>query len=126
MPNQLDVHRKSVGKQGEDIATVYLQKKGWKILHRNFKARYGEIDIVALDENVLVFVEVKTRINQTYGTPAEAVNSRKLREVVQTAQYYKLLHPKLPEALRIDVMAILLDINTMSPKHVEHITNVTE
>ena len=120
-----DTYRQSVGKRGEQIASEYLVRHGYKILDRNFKARYGELDIIALDKNILVFVEVKTRINESFGTPAEAVTPRKLREVIQTAQYYKILHPEFPDAIRIDVIGILLDLDTMSTKSLEHIPNVT-
>lgn len=120
-----DTHRQSVGKRGEDLASKYLIRKGYKILDRNFKARYGELDIIALDKQILVFVEVKTRINESFGTPAEAVTPRKLREVIQTAQYYKVLHPELPDAIRVDVIGILLDLDTMRVKTLDHIPNVT-
>lgn len=102
------LHRTKVGRTGEDIAASYLSRKGFRILERNFKALYGELDIVAIDRDILVFVEVKTRMDNSFGTPEEAVTPRKLREVVQTAQYYATLHPKYPQALRIDVIGIML------------------
>ena len=117
----------SSGKRGERIAAMYLQKQGYKIIEMNFKARYGEIDIVALDPSAgsgqvtLVFVEVKTRKTYEYGRPEEAVDPRKLRMVVKTAEYYKLLHPELPELLRVDVVAVDLLKNT-----VRLIRNVTQ
>lgn len=91
---------------------MFLQKQGYKIFEMNFKARYGEIDIVAIDtkadkgKDVLVFVEVKTRKTYEYGRPEEAVDPRKLRIVVRTGEYYKLLHPELPDLLRVDVVAV--------------------
>ena len=118
-------HKIQIGKLGEDLAVQYLKKKGWKILQRNFKARYGEIDIVAQVDKTLVFVEVKTRLNSAYGTPEESVTPRKLREVVETAQYYKTLHPKLPDALRVDVIGIVLDPVSRVPTYFEHTPNVT-
>ena len=102
----------SSGKRGERVAAMYLQKQGYKILEMNFKARYGEIDIVAIDPSTgsgqatLVFVEVKTRKTYEYGRPEEAVNPRKLHTVVRTGEYYKLLHPELPDLLRVDVVAV--------------------
>ena len=96
----------SSGKRGERIAALYLQKQGYKILEMNFKARYGEIDIIARDKDTLVFVEVKTRKNYKYGRPEEAIDLRKLRMIIQTGEYYKMLHPELPELLRIDVVAV--------------------
>ncbi|OGY13223.1 MAG: hypothetical protein A3A77_01460 [Candidatus Blackburnbacteria bacterium RIFCSPLOWO2_01_FULL_40_20] len=100
----------TAGALGEKAACELLQKQGYKILERNFRTRYGEIDIIALDFSnkleTLVFVEVKTRWNLDYGYPEEAVTPRKLRLVAQAAQFYKLTHPKTPDLLRIDVVAI--------------------
>ncbi|MDO8599884.1 MAG: YraN family protein [bacterium] len=111
----------SSGKRGERIAAIFLEKQGYKILEMNFKARYGELDIIALDGKTLVFVEVKTRKTYEYGRPEEAVNPRKLHMVVQTGQYYKLMHPELPDLLRVDVVAVDLLKNT-----VRLIRNVTQ
>lgn len=97
----------SSGKQGERKAAIFLQKQGYKILELNFKAkRYGEIDIVALDGKVLVFVEVKTRKTYEYGRPEEAFTPRKLRQVVKTGQYYKLINPDAPDLVRVDTVAV--------------------
>lgn len=125
MGDQSASHKMKIGKLGENIATTYLRDKGWKIHQRNFKARYGEIDIVAQDTEILIFVEVKTRIGNAYGTPEEAVTPRKLQEVVQTAQYFKMLHPNLPDSLRIDVIGIVLDPEAKSPIYFNHTENVT-
>jgi len=113
----------STGKIGEDLSASYLQKQGYRILARNYKARYGEIDIVAVKDAVLVFIEVKTRSDDSFGAPEEAVTPRKLREVVQTAEYFKLAHADLPDAMRIDVIGIQLS----GPKvtYFKHTQNVT-
>ena len=100
------IDKQSRGKKGEDLAVSYLQSLGYRILERNFKKRYGEIDIIALDKEVLVFVEVKTRWSEKFGPPEEAVTPWKLKSIIKTAKYYKLLHPELPSAMRIDVVAI--------------------
>lgn len=116
--------RQRLGKLGEDLASTYLRKHGYRILERNFKRRYGELDIIALSGTILVFVEVKTRIGRSFGLPEEAVTPRKLREVVKTAQFYKMLHPELPEAMRIDVIAMELnsDYTVNSLRHIENVT----
>jgi putative endonuclease len=118
------LHRQKLGKLGEDIAASFLTDKGYSLLDRNFKARYGEIDIVAMQGDTLVFVEVKTRLGDTYGQPQEAVTPRKLHEVIQTAQYYATLHSELPEDIRIDVVAIVLtpDQEVDSLEHIENVT----
>lgn len=117
------LHRQKLGKIGEDIAVTYLRKQGYTILQRNFKARYGEIDIICVKDKILVFVEVKTRTTDQFGAPEEAVTKRKLREVVQTANYFKLLHEELPDALRIDVIGMQLTGGHAT--YFNHIPNVT-
>ena len=100
---------------GEDQAFIYLQKHGYKIIERNYRKTYGEIDIVAIDESlpnkVLAFVEVKTRTSNAFGSPLEAIGYFKLRSLIKTAQYYKLTHRNLPESLRIDAVSIILSGN---------------
>lgn len=113
----------SVGRLGEDIAATYLSRHGYKIIARNFKAGYGEIDIIALKASILVFVEVKTRADASFGMPEEAVTPRKLDEVVATAQYFKMLHSELPDALRIDVIGIQLTGSKVT--YFKHTRNVT-
>lgn len=121
--------RQLLGKKGEAIAAQFLAKRGYSILERNFKKRYGELDIIALSKTnglaILVFVEVKTRIGRQFGLPEEAVTPRKLREVVGTAQFYKSLHPELPSAMRIDVVAVEFD-ECEQLSSIRHIPNVTQ
>lgn len=118
-------HRQSLGKYGEDIAAKYLQHRGFLILERNFKARYGEIDIIAIKDKTLIFIEVKTRIGDKYGKPEEAITQWKLREVKLTSEYYRLIHSDLPEHCRIDAVAISLD-NEMKMKYINHIQNISQ
>jgi putative endonuclease len=118
------LHRQKLGKTGESLASSYLQRQGYRIIQRNFKARYGEIDIICVKEETLVFVEVKTRIGHAFGTPEEAVTPKKLREVIKTAEYYKLAHDQLPDALRIDVIGIELS-ESEEIIYFNHIQSVT-
>jgi putative endonuclease len=113
-----------LGKKGEDLACEYLKRHGYRIIGRNFKFHYGELDIIAVKDDILVFIEVKTRIGKSFGLPEEAVTPRKLNEVVKTAQFFKSLHPELPESLRIDVVGIELDEND-NLKYFNHIQSVT-
>jgi putative endonuclease len=117
-------HLQLLGNKGEDLAVSFLKKNGYRIVARNFKARYGEIDIICIKDNILIFVEVKTRIGHAYGTPEEAVTPWKLREVIKTAEYYSLLHKNLPEAQRIDVVGIEFDDNRniVSFNHIQSVT----
>lgn len=113
-----------VGLLGENIAVDYLKKKGYKILERNFRRRNGEIDIVGVKDDTLVFFEVKTRTSSQYGTPLEAITPWKIRELVRTAQLYALMHPQLPKALRIDAVAITLN-NLHKVSTIEQVENIS-
>ncbi|MEK7588086.1 MAG: YraN family protein [Patescibacteria group bacterium] len=124
-PKTTPTHKQLLGKKGEDLTASYLEQHGYRIIDRNFKARYGEIDIIAIKDAILIFIEVKTRVGRAFGLPEEAVTPKKLNEVVGTARYYKLLHPELPDAMRIDVIGIELDFDE-TLKYFNHIPNVTQ
>lgn len=114
--------------RGENIATQFLQKKGYKILERNFRKQYGEIDIVAIDttkeQKILVFIEVKTRTSSQFGTPFEAITPWKLRSLIKTAQFYKLTHKNLLESLRIDGLSVQLSSDG-TIETIEHAENIS-
>ena len=97
------------GAKGEELAVSYLRKQGYKIIDRNFRSRVGEIDIIAIDKDTLVFIEVKARSSNEFGSPLDAITYWKMNSLIKTAQYYKLKNPRLPEAMRIDAVAITLD-----------------
>lgn len=102
----MSIVKKLLGAAGEDRAAGYLSRQGYKILERNYRAPYGEIDIIALHQGELVFVEVKTRTTDAYGAPELAVDIRKQRRMVKAALGYikqKKLH-QMP--CRFDVVAI--------------------
>lgn len=118
------MNNKSLGKKGEDIAEKYLVDHGFEILDRNFQNRFGEIDIVATDKDTLVFVEVKTRLSEKFGTPEEAVTPSKISKIIKAGQYYRNLKNNLPELERIDIVAITFN-NYDDLKRIELIKNVT-
>lgn len=98
--------KKILGREGEDLAAEYLRKQGYKILERNYSTRNGEIDIIALHQGEVAFVEVKTRTSDAYGAPELAVNPRKQGRMIKAALGYikqKKLH-QMP--CRFDVVAI--------------------
>lgn len=97
----------SFGFAGQSAAEKYLAKEKYKILGRNFRTRWGEIDLIAKDGDCLVFVEVKTRHDTSYGQPEEAVTWAKQRHSIAASQIY-LNQKKTPNALwRIDVLSLL-------------------
>lgn len=119
-----NMFKKDEGRRGEDIACEYLRKQGFVIIDRNFRIQGGEIDIIALDQNTLVFIEVKTRRSSKFGTPLEAINYWKIKSLIKTAQFYKVKHPKLPESMRIDAVAIIVDYDN-NPLSIELVKNIS-
>ena len=101
-------HNKTLGMRGEDAATKYLEAKGYIILDRNWKCKMGEIDIVAKFEDVLVFVEVKTRSNLEVGLPEDAVGPKKRRKYESLAAMYLQDHEYVDMAVRFDVVGLLV------------------
>jgi len=108
---------------GEDAACEYLKRKGYKIIDRNFRKSHTEIDIIALFDSFLVFVEVKARTSTLYGTPFESIPPWKIRNLVKTAQFYKLLNPTLPDDMRIDAVGVF--INGDRIYKIEHLENIS-
>lgn len=102
------------------MAADYLEKKGYRVEERNFRTRFGEIDIICYDKDILVFVEVKTKIGHDFGEPEEMVNKSKLAKVQRMGEVY-LQDEKLEIPCRIDVVAIVLkeDGEVESLKHYE-------
>lgn len=113
--------RHEIGKLGEDLACKYLQDKGYKILERNFETRQGEIDIIALDKSEIVFIEVKTRSNISYGKPAEAVNEIKQNHLIKTIEYYIYSRHLENEFIRIDIIEIYLWKNKYRVNHIKQV-----
>jgi len=99
------------GNLGESYAARLLKKKGYKIIAKNFRSRYGEIDIIAKDGETYVFIEVKTRNSEKYGKPEEAVTPTKLVHIKTTAEYFLIKNNILSRNMRIEVVAISFDKN---------------
>lgn len=98
--------RQALGRLGEDVAANYLEKCGLKIITRNYRCRAGEIDIVAMDRRVLVFVEVRSRRGGDFGLPQESIIWRKRAKVRQVATYYVKSQGLGEVDTRFDVVAI--------------------
>ena len=100
--------RLSLGKHGEDLTCRELRRRGYAILARRYRTRWGEIDIVARDGDTLVFVEVKTRRSTGFGGPLAAVNFTKQRRLINMARSYLMgVHPPEPPC-RFDVVGVIL------------------
>jgi len=101
--------RLSLGKKGEDIAISHLKRMGYKIITRNYKSKFGEVDIIAKDRDTLAFVEVKTRKTEEFGDPKMAVTKRKQRQISKVASEYLKRSGLSNVKARFDVVAIKLE-----------------
>jgi putative endonuclease len=101
--------RPSLGKHGEDVACRELGRRGYAILARRFRTRFGEIDIIARDGRTLVFIEVKTRSSAAFGTPAEAVTARKQAKIGLMASEYLLRRGATDLPCRFDVVGVAVE-----------------
>jgi putative endonuclease len=109
------------GYLGEDIAIAYLKENGYKILKQNFIfGKLGEIDIIAEKNNILVFVEVKSRTNSSYGDPLESVNFKKQVHLRRTAEGYLHINKIYNRECRMDVIAVDLTREKPVIRHIEN------
>ncbi len=114
--------RRDTGIRGEKLAADFLKKRGYRILETNYRRAEGEIDIVARQEDCLVFVEVRTKGSRQFGTPEESITPAKMEKLRTVAGYYLQSRDDLPEAWRIDVVAVELD-GVGKPRRIELIEN---
>jgi putative endonuclease len=98
--------RQRLGKSGEDLACAELERRGYAILARRYRTRYGEIDIVARDAGVIVFAEVKARVTDRFGRPAEAVTRQKQRRIARMAVDFLARHRLQDGPCRFDVVTV--------------------
>lgn len=110
-----------LGKCGEKVATKYLESKKYRIIQKNYRCFYGEIDIIAKDKKAIVFVEVKTRSSKKYGRGMEAVNFIKRQKLRKTALHFLQKNKVFFDGLRFDVIDIL--IKNSGPPEIHHIKN---
>jgi len=99
-------YKKQIGSKAEEFALLLLKNSGYKIISKNYRSRFGEIDIIALDDNTLVFVEVKFRSSYKFGLPEEAVDKKKLEKIKKVGYFFwKNNFPEVKK-VRIDVVSI--------------------
>ena len=101
-------NNQKLGGWGEDLASDYLLKKGYKILEKNYRNNYGEIDIVAKKKKIIIFIEVKTRSGRSFGLPEDAVNRTKQGKLIKISEKY-ILDNRIKGNYQIDVIAIEKD-----------------
>ena len=115
-------NKQEIGKIGEDIACSYLEKNNYKIICRNYRAKTGEIDIIARDvTKEIVFIEVKTRQNLKYGYPIDAINKQKLIHICKTATLFSLLNKLENNNIRFDAIEVYISNKKAKIRQVKNI-----
>jgi putative endonuclease len=115
--------RQALGHLGESIAAAFLEKKGYVIQDRNWRTPYGEIDLIARYNEVITFVEVKTRASKSLGPPEISITPRKAEHMRCAAEYYIQQHPELTNDWRIDAITVQLHSDN-TPPLIDHFENV--
>ena len=117
--------RSRLGAKGEELARKHLTAKGYKVLTNNFRSRDGEVDIVALDRDCLVFVEVRTKRGTDFGTPQESLTPKKQEKLILVSEAYIQTLDRRPDDWRIDLIAVSLSKRGVL-EDVEHFENAVE
>lgn len=116
-------NRLALGRIGEELAAGFLRRKGHVVLSRNWRCRWGEIDLVTRDHDSIVFIEVKTRSTHRAGHPFEALTHDKVSRLRRLAGLWCQAYPQSRGAIRIDAIAVTAPIN--APAIIEHLESVT-
>lgn len=117
----IKINKRKIGTIGEKIAQKYLEKKEYKIICTNYYTISGEIDIIAIKDNNLVFIEVKTRTNVKYGNPSEAVNNTKKQHIKRSAAIFLTHNNYSTYKIRFDVIEILLIKGKCNINHIKQV-----
>jgi len=116
--------KQETGKRGEQLACRALEKKGYRILHKNYRCRHGEIDLIARHGDYIVFIEVRSKTGNAFGAPEESLTVAKKNRLTATALDYLTSHHGLPENWRIDFVAVEFDPAGGQPSRIEIMENV--
>ncbi|MCK5179180.1 MAG: YraN family protein [Candidatus Omnitrophica bacterium] len=120
----MTIQRSQLGRAGEDVAVMFLEREGYHILRRNFRNKLGEIDIIAKDHDTVCFIEVKTRKSDAFGSPFESVTKAKQRKIIYVALSYLKMQGRDEANVRFDVVSVIL--GDEDGPQVEIITNAFE
>src|SRR5262245_30921185 len=112
--------RQELGRRGEDEAARFLENLGYRVVAKNYRSPYGEIDLIVHDkQRVIVFVEVRTNSDPRFGDPLASINLRKQRQIAKTAQYYLVQHGLENQEARFDVIGIRWDLRQARISHIQ-------
>ncbi len=114
------MNNREIGNLGETIATSYILDKGLKLLTKNYIKNKGEIDIIANDNETIVFIEVKFRNSLKYGHPLESINYKKISKLRETASYYLNEFNLNNYNIRFDVISILFENGTYNIEYIKN------
>ena len=117
------MNNKKLGEIGEGMARDYLEERGYQIVEQNFQNRWGEIDLICQKDKIMVFVEVKTRVGERFGTPEDAINNEKKRKLFKNANAYMAFKKQKINSYRIDGVCIVLD-EIGEIKRINHYENI--
>ncbi|WAW14120.1 YraN family protein [Peptostreptococcus equinus] len=115
------MNRYELGKLGEEAVAIYLEKRGYHTLNRNFRIRNGEIDIIFTESNTLIFGEVKTRTNEKFGLPCQAVDIKKMNKIINVARYFIACNNIKDMNIRFDIFEVYY-----KERKIRHIKNAYE
>ena len=115
--------RKARGEAGEDLARRHLEEKGFRVVAKNWRCKEGEIDLIAEKDDLLVFVEVRTRRHTVHGSPLDTITGPKQRQVLRVAKRYLEQLPR-PMAIRFDAVGV--ELSAEHPPRLSHIEGAFE
>ena len=115
------MNREELGRKGEYKARKYLEKQDYFVVRQNFKCKFGEIDIIAIDKNELVFVEVKTRCSKKYGEARDAVNKYKKKHIKKAANFFVYKNKLENQFVRFDVIEVYFNNNIFKINHIKNV-----
>lgn len=113
----------TTGQLGEEIAKKYLEKKGYKIIEKDFKTKYAEIDLIGIKNNELIIFEVRTKRGEAFGTPEDTINNRKLGKLLLGARIIASAK-KWQGPLRVDAVCVVLKIYGEEVLRINHYENI--
>jgi putative endonuclease len=116
----LSDYKKQIGNKGESLAEDYIKRKGYEVIHRNYRCKLGEIDIIAKDGDTIVFIEVRTKQNENFGSPQDSVTSTKISKISKTALSFIQEKNLSGYSYRFDFIAITF---SQGKPNIEHIEN---
>lgn len=113
---------KDVGNYGENLSSEFLKRNGYSILSRNFRNKCGEIDIICKKDDLIIFVEIKSRYSSSYGHPTEAITYSKQKQIIKLCKFYICINNLINYNFRFDVVEVFLNKNN-NHYSINHITD---